>query len=221
MGLSSQLAPSAIAKPGVCTSSTRPASPYEGQVIYETDTDKTLVWNGSAWVYLSTSTANPVGLEFVASTSFSATTTPFINGCFNSTYDHYRLMISATGSSAQDVRCRLRYSTSTVESGAVYDRWGFSSSASVAVSNVANQTSALLANVANDANAPMVVTIDIFNPNRLNLHTNLQIQGYGANNGSLVFWNNRVETTTEYTGFEMTADSGTLTGSIRVYGYRN
>jgi len=36
-------------RPGVCTSSTRPAAPYEGQMIYETDTDKVLVWNGSAW----------------------------------------------------------------------------------------------------------------------------------------------------------------------------
>jgi ribosomal protein S11 len=34
---------------GVCTSSTRPTAPYEGQVIYETDTDRVLVWNGSAW----------------------------------------------------------------------------------------------------------------------------------------------------------------------------
>ena len=36
-------------RPGVCTSSTRPTAPYEGQTIYETDTDKTLFWNGSAW----------------------------------------------------------------------------------------------------------------------------------------------------------------------------
>jgi hypothetical protein len=36
-------------KQGVCTSSTRPASPFEGQQIYETDTDKVSVWNGSAW----------------------------------------------------------------------------------------------------------------------------------------------------------------------------
>ena len=50
MPLSSFLAPSALAKPGVCTSSTRPASPYEGQVIYETDTDKLLFWNGSTWI---------------------------------------------------------------------------------------------------------------------------------------------------------------------------
>jgi hypothetical protein len=36
-------------KPGVCTSTTRPTAPYEGQYIYETDTDKTLFWNGSLW----------------------------------------------------------------------------------------------------------------------------------------------------------------------------
>jgi hypothetical protein len=49
MGLSNYLPSSRIAQPGVCTSSTRPASPFEGQVIYETDTDRVLVWNGSAW----------------------------------------------------------------------------------------------------------------------------------------------------------------------------
>lgn len=38
-------------RPGVCTSTTRPTAPYEGQLIYETDTDKVLVWDGSAWVY--------------------------------------------------------------------------------------------------------------------------------------------------------------------------
>ncbi len=34
----------------VCTSGTRPASPLEGQAIYETNTDRQLVWSGSAWV---------------------------------------------------------------------------------------------------------------------------------------------------------------------------
>lgn len=39
-------------KPGVCTSATRPASPYEGQLIYETDTDSVAFWDGSYWRYL-------------------------------------------------------------------------------------------------------------------------------------------------------------------------
>jgi hypothetical protein len=34
----------------ICTSSTRPASPFEGQKIYETDTSREYLWDGSAWV---------------------------------------------------------------------------------------------------------------------------------------------------------------------------
>lgn len=33
----------------ICTSSTRPASPFEGQRIYETDTNKEWVYDGAAW----------------------------------------------------------------------------------------------------------------------------------------------------------------------------
>ena len=33
----------------IVTSSTRPASPWTGQIIYETDTESSFVWDGSAW----------------------------------------------------------------------------------------------------------------------------------------------------------------------------
>jgi hypothetical protein len=49
MPLSSVVGAQSIIKPGVCTSSTRPASPYTGQMIYESDTNKLRLWNGSAW----------------------------------------------------------------------------------------------------------------------------------------------------------------------------
>lgn len=42
---------------GVCTSTTRPTTPYEGQMIYETDTDLVLVYNGSAWVTITPKSA--------------------------------------------------------------------------------------------------------------------------------------------------------------------
>lgn len=38
-------------RPGVCTSTTRPTTPYTGQIIYETDTGYLRVWDGSAWDY--------------------------------------------------------------------------------------------------------------------------------------------------------------------------
>jgi hypothetical protein len=36
-----------------CTSSTRPASPSEGMTIFETDTDRTLIYDGSAWLLVA------------------------------------------------------------------------------------------------------------------------------------------------------------------------
>ena len=54
MGFSSIIGASSVIRPGVCTSTTRPSSPYDGQVIYETDTDATKVWNGASWVDLYT-----------------------------------------------------------------------------------------------------------------------------------------------------------------------
>lgn len=53
MPLSSVLGAQSITKPGVCTSTTKPASPYDGQVIYMTDVDQTAVWDGSAWIVLA------------------------------------------------------------------------------------------------------------------------------------------------------------------------
>jgi hypothetical protein len=55
MPLSSVVGAQSIVKPGVCTSTTKPASPYDGQVIYMTDVDQTAVWDGTSWVGLDPS----------------------------------------------------------------------------------------------------------------------------------------------------------------------
>ena len=97
MPLSSVIGSSSIMQPGVCTSSTRPASPYDGQVIYETDTDKTLVWNGTGWVFLATSRANPVGFDLITSGSFTTSTGVNLpTNTFTSTYVNYKLNINIT-----------------------------------------------------------------------------------------------------------------------------
>jgi hypothetical protein len=76
MPLSSVVGAQSIVKPGVCTSSTRPASPYDGQVIYETDTNKTLVFNGSVWDILSDMGA---WTTYTPTLSQSATITKTVN----------------------------------------------------------------------------------------------------------------------------------------------
>lgn len=67
MPLSSVIGASSILRPGVCTSTTRPASPFEGQTIYETDTDLVRSWNGSSWVTIGPTTVPPDAVRAIDS----------------------------------------------------------------------------------------------------------------------------------------------------------
>jgi hypothetical protein len=67
---------------GVCTSATRPTAPYEGQMIYETDTDMVAIWNGTAWRYLAATTAASGSVLQVAPQGIFSTQTQFTGGTF-------------------------------------------------------------------------------------------------------------------------------------------
>lgn len=56
-------------RPGVCTSTTRPTSPYVGQLIFETDTAQLKYWDGSKW---NSAISAPTG----SVQSFAGTTAP-------------------------------------------------------------------------------------------------------------------------------------------------
>ena len=50
MGITQQIGASSLIRPGVIdNTAARPASPYEGQVIYQKDTDEVLAYNGTSW----------------------------------------------------------------------------------------------------------------------------------------------------------------------------
>lgn len=58
-------------RPGVCTSSTRPTTPYEGQMIYLTDTDLLQIWNGTSWRTLAFGTPSNGAVLQVQSTTLT------------------------------------------------------------------------------------------------------------------------------------------------------
>lgn len=219
MGLSSILAPGSIAKPGVCTSSTRPASPYEGQVIYETDTDKTLVWNGSAWVFLSTSTANPVGLEFIKSqTVGTAVSSVNVTSVFSSTYDNYRIVVN--NMDASNDGADIRFGLDGITTGWYWNGY-YMQAASSTLSGI-NGGNQAFAVVGQTGTQQCGFSIDVMNPNLS--AGKLLTGGYGSA-GSNAYVGNMHATcnqTTSCTAFTLTFSTGTVTGgTIRVYGYRN
>lgn len=84
MGISQQIGASSLIKPGVCTSTTRPASPYQGQIIYETDTNLQYLWNGSSW-----------GAPSVATVSAATNTTQIATTAFVTTADNLKANIAS------------------------------------------------------------------------------------------------------------------------------
>jgi hypothetical protein len=70
--------------------STDVPSPFEGQVIYETNTDKILIWNGSAWQYLSTPQTTEIG-SWVTYTSWGITQ-PGSVGSVTKNYSKYTII---------------------------------------------------------------------------------------------------------------------------------
>jgi hypothetical protein len=78
-------------RPGVCTSTTRPAEPYEGMMIYETDTNRVLVWDNAAWVMI-VSANTPPGLELISLGTVTSATSFQITG-FSSSYDAYQIKV--------------------------------------------------------------------------------------------------------------------------------
>ena len=81
MPITNYLPSSRLIQPGVCTSTTRPATPFEGQAIFETDTDRMLIWSGSAWIEVSSMlTKAPRGVvaRAVSSTNYVLTSSTVV-----------------------------------------------------------------------------------------------------------------------------------------------
>ena len=68
-------------RPGVCTSTTRPTAPYEGQQIYETDTNRVLVWDNATWIVINGGASSYQFVQtiyFTSSGTFTKATYPWL-----------------------------------------------------------------------------------------------------------------------------------------------
>lgn len=220
MPLSSVLGASTLIKPGVVTSSTRPSVPYEGQLIYETDTDRIAAYNGAAWI-----TQN--GLQLLTSqtvTGLASFSLPA--NIFSSTYANYKIVGSftstATGSS-QTITMRLRSSGSdNTSSNYRYAHLRGSSAISPPIGVSALDTSFLLQPAITAPNR-FTMSLDILNP-QVTEHTFINGTVGTLQNDADMFAGiatGVMTVTTSYDSATFTVSSGTFTGSYRVYGYAN
>jgi len=109
-------------RPGICTFSTRPTAPYEGQMIYETDTDSVLVWTGSAWYApwntawgkctFTEATSNSSSISTEA-TQITATSFNFVSGrLYKVTYQESQVYVNS--GTPLWVACRIKDGATTL-----------------------------------------------------------------------------------------------------------
>lgn len=230
MGLSQQIGASSLIKPGVINSAAqRPASPYEGQVIFQKDTDQMLVWNGTAWVVPNAPAQNPTGLELITPTSVTGGTvgatgtvtignlvsSVTVNGAFSSLYNSYEIIYNNGVSSNL---CDLRIS-SPQSTGSNYFSQGLqqtSGSATLTGLGYGGLTYWVVGVIGTTSHG---LKMTIHNPFlSRNTYFSAQLPGdYSIYTSGGV--NN---TANSLTAFTLTPQVGTLTGGqITVYGYRN
>jgi len=219
MSISNQIPSSRVIQPGVCTSSTRPASPYTGQCIYETDTNRLYVWNGSAWVIPNQTTQNPEGLELVRTVTVSGSSLVTMDSLFTTTYDNYRIHVNVYGSAASYGKWRFRASGTPATTGYYYG--GFYSSVN-GLNNYAGSGVSDLNGVYWGSSSSIVSSdyVEVFNPASVT-YTGFKstLWDYGGTPYAYNLQGHR-EPAVSYDGIQMTPASGTVTGTIAVYGMR-
>ena len=152
--------------------------------------------------------------------SFSAASTISVNGCFSSSYDNYRIVISTTaGSTSALFQMRMR-AAGTDASGAStysYSLLQSASSGSWIVLDFSSGTTSHTVGYKQTANRASS-SIDVYGPFEAT-QTGLSITGHYA---SVPYTGGGYHTVaSSYDGFSILAATGDMTGSLRVYGYRN
>jgi hypothetical protein len=170
---------------------------------------------------LTSATMNQVGLWLIDTTTVSSSSIGFINGCFTSDYLNYRVNFACTFTAATNLRFRFRSGVSTVESGSVYNRFGFRFTTTISSEVSASQANYFIGTTVNSTAAQSAGVIDIFRPNVANINTVCTENAFGAGTTTAMFVGVQMATNTQYTGFEIFPDTGNMTGTISVYGYND
>jgi hypothetical protein len=162
----------------------------------------------------------PGGLVHIATESFSAASTVSLNNCFSATYQNYRVTMTTVASVASNIAIRYR-TGGTDNSTSNYTNTGVYAGAGVAVASEATSGNASIA-IGVTARARRCRVFDIclpFAADRTFLSGINTEADDGASN--IYIAASLFQGTTSFDGFSLLPNTGTITGTIRVYGYLN
>jgi len=186
--------------------------------------------SASASVFVASGVAASAGgLVFISRTTVTAAATVDIGGCFTSTYNDYRLIITLRGSSDNNkLKMTLAASGTPVTSG--YAAGVFIGDYSSGTPTLLNAGYAIgsrfelgyIPNNTGNPNNNANIQLDVFGPQATQKTAinglTASVQSGSANSGGMII--GFLDSTTSYDGFQISNVSATnMTGTIAIYGY--
>jgi hypothetical protein len=161
-----------------------------------------------------TTTGGSATVSSTGTVSFTSASAISLNDVFSSNYTNYRLLITHSQGDANYLGFRLRVSGSDA-SGSNYSRQ-FTRGINTAIqANADNNTTFHV--IGSGATSVASINADIFRPFETE---RTKIISMGFYTGFVVTMGGDHSLSTSYTGFTLFPETGTMTGTISVYGYR-
>jgi hypothetical protein len=162
------------------------------------------------------------GLVHINTTSFSAVASQSINDVFSATYDNYLINLHGINASMAIGLLNLRLRVSGADnSTSVYGSVDTFFGSGTGSTNTITGTSFPIASIGSEARSPLM--LEIGNP-FIAENTTYASRSYAVRIGIDTYQNifsGAFRNTTSFTGFTIFPASGTITGTVRVYGFKN
>jgi hypothetical protein len=150
-------------------------------------------------------------------TTFSAVSSQSVNDVFSSTYAYYRLYFSLTANSGSNASISLAMRVSaadTAMAGQLISQYDTSLTGASLVTGVFAKTHSTYGSYCR-------AVLDIVDPNTASVQSAAFGKGFGVNSSGQPFQYDSAcytDATTQFTGFTITPSTGTMSGTLRVYG---
>lgn len=162
------------------------------------------------------------GLVKITDSTFSAVSSVSINNCFTSTYRNYQIIVEGSGSVGGGAFVDFRFRVSGADNSTSNYFYSYNTvDASSAETNVGAGSQTFM-RIGNAADLAFGFAITVTSPNVAATHTlNSLFSSAGGSIGITGRAGGSFTTSTSFDGFTLLPASGTITGTLRVYGYRN
>jgi len=158
------------------------------------------------------------GLDHIVTETFTAQSAVSVDSVFSAEYDNYLVLVDGTRSESSFMAIRMRISGSDISTGTYNRQYLRVSGTTVSGGASASETSSRLTSA--DAATRAVYDVMLYAPAKSET-TFINALGRAISASYISYTTHTQTDSTAFDGFTLFASSGTLTGSLSVYGYKS